>query len=175
MEGPKTRNLLLLFGGLFLFAVFLIVGTNVLLRRIEPAPAPPANPLPAIKRGEVKMRIEGPGGAPDTGVRFIEPGAVADPRPVIYTEAGSAPGRVTVSATDAVGCLVTVINRSAAPLRVGVNPHSPAGDPGADYGAIAPGGSGLLDTRYPGFAEMTLHSHMTPAHEFTVVYGEGCK
>jgi len=131
MEGPKTRNLLLLFGGLFLFAVFLIVGTNVLLRRIEPAPAPPANPLPAIKRGEVKMRIEGPGGAPDTGVRFIEPGAVADPRP--------------------------------------------AGDPGADYGAIAPGGSGLLDTRYPGFAEMTLHSHMTPAHEFTVVYGEGCK
>ena len=103
----------------------------------------------------------------------IQSGAV-NRRPITYTADGFTPKNVTISETDDIGCLITVINKSALAIRVGANPHDEKGDPGSDYGIINPGQTGIMDVRYTGLSELTLHNHFNPAHEFAVVYGEGC-
>ncbi|MBI4132641.1 MAG: hypothetical protein HY473_00880 [Candidatus Sungbacteria bacterium] len=166
---PKSKKLFLLLGGAAAFAILLILGTNALLKLI-----PAGNPgtqeiLPGIQSDPNQTGIPR---EPDT--QTVEPG-VLDRRPIIYTADGFQPARVTVSITDeGTGCLITVTNRTASPLKVGVNPHAAAGDPGADYGFIQPGQTSILDVRYSGLSEITLHDHQNPAHEFTVVYGQGC-
>lgn len=163
-----TKKLALFFGGLAVFAAVLIAGANFLLKRVPTPPAP--QPLPALKSEDSDAALEGDGGA----VFHIQEGTV-DRRPVRYTHDGFSPARIIIQETDDLGCPITVLNQSDAPLRVGVNPHDPAGDPGANYGDIAPGKAGVLDVRYSGLQEITLHNHSNPAHEFTVVYGVGCQ
>ena len=163
----KTRRLVLYFSALALAAGLLIFGTNAILKRV-----------PVEERGPERRPLVpiGPAEAPADGgsrTRFVEPGAV-DRRPVTYTPAGFNPMVVIIRSADAVGCLITVINRTVTPLRVGVNPHAVSGDPGADYGELAPNEVGLYDVRYPGFTEISLHAHARPEHGFRVVYGQGC-
>ena len=171
-QNPK--NFLLFFGGLLLFAAALAAGTYIYLGRV-PTDAPTSGTiLPPVDLG-----APGPSGLPspprpDSAPRQSAPGVV-DVRPVTYTDAGFAPARITVRAADSIGCLITVINRSSSVLRVGVSPHRAAGDPGADYGILTPGETGILDVRYPGLNEVSLHNHARPMHEFRVDYGEGCR
>lgn len=159
------KKLIIFFSGLALFAAALVLGANFFLRRI-PAPPPP-QPLPALQ-GETAMPDEN-----GEGVFRIQKGTV-DRRPIRYTAEGFSPARIVIQETDDLGCLITVVNQSAAPLRVGVGPHDPAGDPGANYGEITPGAAGILDVRYSGLLEVTLHNHAHPAHEFVAAYGPGC-
>ena len=160
----KIRKLVIFFGGLALFAVALAVTVNFALTRM-PAEEPRGGALPPLEQEPVPT----PG-----AVRFVNPGA-ADERPISYTDAGFSPREVAIQARDAVGCLISVINRSSRSLRVGVSPHAAGGDPGADYGEIAPGATLLLDVRYPGLVSVALHNHAKPEQDFTVHYEEGCK
>ena len=158
------KNIAIFFSGLLVLVIVLVAGTNFLLRRV-PTTTPVKPTLPAN----------------DTGAPFensparINPAEQSDPRPIIYTPNGFAPQTPTVQVTDAMGCLITLINRSETPLRVGVNPHSAKSDPGANYGTILPGESGILDVRYIGFNAITLHNHSKAEQEFSVKFGEGCK
>lgn len=173
----KNKKLVLLFASIALFAAALILGTNALLERVPHTEPRAGSPLPPIRR-DTDIRIQAPGdqgpGSTTGPIYEIKNGA-PDDRPVLYTAAGFSPAELTIRSSDPIGCVITVTNTSAAPLRVRVGPHDPAGDPGADYGSIAPGQTGILDVRYPGLQEIILHSHDRPAHTFLVRYGEGCR
>lgn len=168
---PQTRKLVLTLGGLAAFTAVLVLGANWALTLVPAAAPPPASgPLPVP---DVDVRIEG--GAEGDGATYqIQKGAV-DRRPLRYTINGFIPERIAIQATDDIGCLITVINQTDIGLRIGVNPHAAAGDPGADYSVIPPGETGILDVRYPGFEAMALHAHHNPAHGFSVDYGQGCR
>ena len=164
------KKLFLLLGGAAAFAILLVLGTNALLKLIPASEPDTGGMLPEIQSGPKPEGIK-----PEPGTQTAEPGVI-DRRPIIYTAEGFQPARVTVSITDQdIGCLITVTNRTASPLKVGVNPHAASGDPGADYGFIPPGHTSILDVRYAGLNEITLHHHQNPTHEFTVVYGPGCR
>lgn len=170
---PKTKGLLILFAGLALFVLLLIFGTNALLKLVPSGAPPPSVPLAPVEdeQNDIDIRLrEGEEGT----VYRIQPGG-EDRRPITYTASGFQPNAVTIRSTDDIGCLITIVNRSAAPLRVGVGPHAATGDPGADYGLLQPGETGVMDVRYPGLGEIVLHNHMNSAHEFPVSYGEGCR
>lgn len=165
VQNPETRKLVFFFAGMFLLALVLIAGASFALKfisRSEPA-IPPAPPLeiPA-DRGSATTKI-------------IDASRSIDSRPVRYTDGGFAPTEITITALDAVGCLVTIENKTKNPLKVGVSPHRESGDPGANYRVIAPGESGVLDPRYPGLSQVSLHNHAVPIDGFRVTYGEGCK
>lgn len=171
MRTPSNRKLAFLLGGLGFFAALLVFGTNAVLERIPTGPPLPPPRLPPLDAG---IRFEGPN--PNAGPRTnIVDAEVTDPRQVTYGTGGFSPVEVTIQASDPVGCLITVINRSASTIRVGVNPHAASGDPGADYGELLPNERGIYDIRYPGLTEVILHNHARPAHEFKVIYGQGCR
>lgn len=164
----KSKKLMLFFGGLTLFVILLAIGVNFLLKLVPvPAPVPPPSP-PALGSDETKASEE------SGGVFHIQAGTV-DHRPIRYTQEGFSPRSITIQASDDLGCLITVVNQSDAPLRVGVGPHDPAGDPGANYGEIQSGKAGIIDARYADLEGITLHNHARPEHEFSVIYGPGCK
>lgn len=172
----EPKKLAILFGGLTLLVVILILGTNALLERVPQTQPLEGSALPPI-RTDTNIRIQAPGGTEggrEGPIYEIQSGALDD-RPVMYTAVGFSPQELTIRAGDAIGCVITVTNRNAAPLRVRVGPHDPAGDPGADYGSITPGQTGILDVRYPGLQEIIMHSHDHPEHTFLVHYGEGCR
>lgn len=163
MQELKTKRAIFFLGGIAAFALVLVVGVNVLLRRVEPAyiPPPPAeNEPPPEENDEAEFRIQ---------KEFL------DSRPVTYTLDGFSPQTLTIQEGDSAGCMISVLNRSDSAIKVGVSPHDPAGDPGADYGEISPGNTGILDVRYSGLAEISLHNHFRPEHGFTVTYGPGCE
>lgn len=166
----KNKKAILFFGGLAAFAILLAVGVNFALKLV-PVP-PPVSPqsLPPLGSDEIEDVVPEERG----GVFHIQEGTL-DHRPIRYTQEGFSPRSITIQASDDLGCLTTVVNQSDAPLRVGVSPHGLAGDPGANYGEIAPGRAGVLDTRYSDLVGITLHNHGHPEHEFSVVYGHGCK
>ena len=169
----NLRTLVIFFAGLAAVAALLVFGANWLLGRVPaealPAPKPAGQSLPAAD-----LPAAEPQPSEEPGASFrIQKGSV-DRRPIVYSANGFAPARIAIQASDAIGCLITVVNRSERVLRVGVSPHDPAGDPGANYGEIAPGSSGILDVRYGGLDAITLHNHLVPTHEFTVAYGPGC-
>ncbi len=174
----KDKKLMLFFGGLAVFVVLLIIGIDFALKLVPVPVPPPAGPdgavgadgLPPLGNGESEIVPTKESG----GVFRIQEGTV-DHRPIRYTEEGFSPRAITIRASDDLGCLITVVNQSNASLRVGVGPHDPAGDPGANYGEIQPGRAGVLDVRYSDRAGVSLHSHSRPEHEFSVVYGDGCK
>lgn len=167
---PDKKTIVIFFGGLALAVLVLVLGANFLLKLVsveeKPASAPALLP-------KIDINLKSPEEKQEPSFQ-IQKGAV-DKRPIIYTSEGFRPKNVIIQASDDIGCLITVVNQSPAVLRVGVNPHSPAGDPGADYGLIQPGETGILDVRYPGLNEIMLHNHLNPTHEFSVQYGEGCK
>src|SRR3989344_4398638 len=162
-----NKKLILFFSGLALFTAVLVLSADFFLGRI-PAPPPaspelqrdePPQPLPALpEKGAMPNE--------DDGTAFHIQEGIVDHRPVRYTVTGFSPRRIIIQETDDLGCLITVVNQSDAPLRVGVNPHDPAGDPGANYGEITPGKASILDVRYSSLQEITLHSHSDPMHEF---------
>ena len=168
-----NRKLFIIFGGLAVFVVLLVVGVNTALKLI-PAPKIQSGGTAPIKNNGT-IRIEAPDGNKNTKVNILDQ-SPPDPRAITYTENGFSVQNVTVSINDSIGCLITIINNTALPLHVGVGPHNPSGnDPGANYGDITPGESGILDPRYTGLAGITLHNHAKPVNELTVTYGEGCK
>ncbi len=148
MPDIKNRKIILLFSGLAFFAVVLILGANMLLKLVGEAPKPEGSALPPIQ-ADTSIKIQAPGGT-DAGregpVYEIKSGA-PDDRPVLYTTTGFSPRELTIRASDIIGCVITIANKSGAPLRVRVGPHDPAGDPGADYGVIASGETGILGGR----------------------------
>ncbi len=167
-----NQRLIFFFGGLAVFVALLAAGTNLFLKRI---PVEPGG-QPVLPPAAVEVRPERPEESEENGgrYRFSPPGTV-DPRAITYTEDGFRPNTLTIRATDPIGCLITVINRSGRKIRVGVSPHREGGDPGADYGELTPGETGTYDVRYPGLSAVALHSHTHPGHGFTVVYGPGCR
>ncbi|GEM_PF-1807123 len=165
------RRILFLLGGLAVFTVLLVIGMDVALRYVPP---PAQNILPPQNANDEKIRIEHPGGGSDTKVNILDE-APLDSRAIMYTETGFSPKETTIKITDSIGCLITVQNKTALPLRVGVNPHNVTGDPGADYGEITTGETGILDVRYTGLPGVALHDHAKPENEFHVTYGEGCQ
>lgn len=172
----SKKKLILLFGGIVLFAAVLILGTNMLLKLVPQEQKPEGSALPPIQT-DTNIKIQAPGGT-GTGregpVYEIKSGA-PDDRPIQYTTAGFSPQELTIRSSDVIGCVITVTNKSDAPLRVRVGPHDSVRDPGADYGIIASGETGILDVRYPGLTEIIMHNHDRPEHTFLVRYGEGCR
>jgi hypothetical protein len=167
----NQRRILFLLGGLAIFTVLLVIGVDVALRYVPP---PTQNVLPPQNIEDKKIHIENPSGGNDTKVNILDE-VPSDSRAITYTEAGFSPKEITIKITDSVGCLITIQNKTGVPLRVGVSPHNPAGDPGADYGEIISGETGILDVRYTGLPGVTLHDHAKPGNEFHVAYGEGCQ
>lgn len=167
--GINNKKTIWFFGGLAAFAAVLIAGTNIILKSV-PAEKPTAETsLPPLDRTREDKPYE-------KGTEYNVTGSkIIDSRAIIYTDSGFAPPITIIKANDAIGCLITVENHSSRRIRVGVNPHREAGDPGADYGELAPGETGIYDVRYPGFSEISLHNHFEPLHGFAVVYGEGCR
>lgn len=165
-----NRKLIFFFSGLMLFAALLVIGTNFLLELVPAEEKPVRRTLPPIEAEKNDMMPDGREGP----LFRIQRGAV-DLRPIIYTSGGFEPVHRTIQSSDDIGCLITVVNKSAAVLRIGVNPHDERGDPGANYGEIQPGETGILDVRYPGLVTITLHSHSQPEHEFSIAYGQGCQ
>lgn len=163
------KKLIIFFSGLAVFVVLMVAGANLALKRLVPEDRGERTPLPAIRDGQAPAEI------PEGATKIVEPATVADTRPIIYTAAGFEPAETTIKSSDAYGCLVSVVNRSAAKIKVGVGPHAAAGDPGSDYGELAPNEIGIYDVRYPGFEAVTLHNHFQPQQQFKVVYGEGCR
>lgn len=165
----NNKKMIWFFGGLAAFAAVLIAGTNMILKSVpaeEPAAKTSLPPLDRTRKDDSDKK----------GTEYSITGSkIVDSRAIIYTDSGFAPPVTVIKADDAIGCLVTVENRSSRRVRVGVNPHRDAGDPGANYGELAPGTTGIYDVRYPGFSEISLHDHFNPAQEFAVVYGEGCR
>lgn len=160
----KTRRLVIFFASTAGFVLVLIFGTSMLLKFI-PAEAPRApTPIPTPVGNQEK----------GTGTKSRITNDAGDTRPIIYAENGFTPTAITVYVADSIGCLISVINKTDRPLKVGVSPHDPAGDPGANYGIIQPGGTGIMDPRYPGLTEVGLHDHNMPEHELRVHYGLGC-
>ena len=168
MDAP-TRKLLVFFGGLAVFALALILGATAILRRLAQEAPGGGAPLPGLS-APAPQPPRGDGSA----TYEIQRGTV-DRRPIIYRDTGFTPAEITIRANDDIGCLITIVNKSESPLRVGVNPHNPSGDPGANYGLIAPGETAVLDPRYPGLEAVSLHNHFNPAPGFRVVYAESCK
>lgn len=167
--GINNKKAVWFFGGLLAFAVILIAGTNITLKSVPAEEPATETSLPPLDRTRENKPYE-------KGTEYNIIGSeITDPRAVIYTDAGFAPPGTVIKANDAIGCLITVENHSSRRIRVGVNQHREAGDPGADYGELAPGETGIYDVRYPGFSEISLHNHFQPAQEFAVVYGEGCR
>ena len=169
-RGLPAKKLLFFFGGLTIFAAALAVGVNFLLLRLTPQEECCGVILPAIQYGDTPPQ----NGSDGVETRIIVP-RTADPRAVSYTVSGFEPHEVTVRSGDLLGCLITVVNRSTLGMRLGVNPHDPSGDPGANYGDLIPGQVGIYDVRYSGFDVILLHNHLNPAQEFRVRYGDGCR
>lgn len=165
----NNKKMIWLFGGLAAFAAVLIAGTNIILKSVpaeEPAAKTSLPPLDRTREGDSYKK----------GTEYSITGSeIIDSRAVIYTDAGFAPPVTVIKTSDEIGCLITVENRSSRKIRVGVNPHRDAGDPGANYGELAPGTTGIYDVRYPGFSKISLHNHFSPAQGFAVVFGEGCR
>lgn len=166
---PETKKLVLFLGGIAAFAALLVVGADIFLRFV-PTEQPAGAALPPVEQSPSAPHAPG---ASEPG-RISKPG-LRDNRPIIYTDAGFQPQEITVKRGDSLGCLISVTNASSQTVRVGVNPHASTGDPGANYDTLAPGEMGIYDVRYPGMSAITLHNHLNPAHEFRVIYGEGCK
>lgn len=167
----NNKKLFLFFGAMFLFAAVLTVGAGFVLKKI-PIDSRPAG---AVERDPVLPNIGGAEGKPASSISDIRDPAEMDNRPIIYAESGFSPGEITIKASDALGCVITARNKSNKIIKVGANPHAASGDPGANYGELAPGEVGIYDVRYPGLTEITLHNHFNPAEKFKIIYGEGCK
>ncbi len=168
----SQQKIFILLGGLALFAIMLVIGVNALLKSV-PVGNQPKSKTNAIAPPGSTIRIEAPNGDPNAKVNILDT-SPEDPRLVTYTENGFSPNAVTVKITDSVGCLVTIRNKTTRSVRVGVNPHNPAGDPGANYGEIAPNEDSIIDPRYTGLPGIILHDHAKPANELAVSYGAGC-
>lgn len=159
------KKLIIFFGGLAVLVALMVAGANLAPKRLVPEDRGERTLLPAIQEETM----------PEGATKIVEPATVADTRPITYTATGFEPRETTIKSSDAYGCLVSVVNRSAAKIKVGVSPHAAAGDPGADYGELSPNEIGIYDVRYPGFETATLHNHFQPEHEFKVTYGGGCR
>lgn len=167
---PNSRRTFVFLGGLALFALLIIFGADTLLKRV-----PASQSVPPPSSPETEPAPDSAPGVEENSAPFsIERGA-EDRRPLIYGSGGFQPTALTIQETDDLGCVITVINRSSTLLGIGVDPHNPAGDPGANYGEIGPGERAIIDTRYNVPNGVRLHNHLNPEHGFAVTYGPGCQ
>ena len=122
----------------------------------------------------VEAPEEKPGEAPpQTQIR--EPNESELTPQVIYDGQVFRPARVLRDGSGSIGCLVVLVNRSIVPLRIGLNPHNPAGDPGPNYGTIAPGDKLIFDPRFVGITGFRFHNHANPQQEFFIELGPKCQ
>lgn len=167
----KMQRHVLFFVGLALFAALLVLGTNAALKLVPPEErAREPKTLPPI---DATVRIETPDNSSSVRTNIIE--SPVDSRPINYTATGFTPAELTVRSSDPIGCIITVTNLTAQPIRVAVGPHAASGDPGVNYGQLMPGETGIYDILYPGLTEISLHNHLRPELEMKITYGEGCR
>lgn len=164
----SQKNIAILIGTLAIAAIVIFGVTYIALELIPDSPQ--INQTATTTDGIAPPSPN----TPNDNTRIFKT-APKDPRAVIYTTSGFSRSEVTMHITDTIGCLVTIENKTTSPLRVGVGPHNASGDPGANYGEILPGELGILDPRYPGLDDVSLHDHDRPSNEFRVIYGTGCK
>ncbi|MEK7464781.1 MAG: hypothetical protein AAB591_00010 [Patescibacteria group bacterium] len=167
----KKQKFVLFFVGLAGFAALLVLGTNAALKLVPPEEhSREPKTLPPI---DATVRIEAPDNSSSVRTNIIE--SPVDSRPINYTATGFTPAELTVRASDPIGCIITVTNQTAQQIRVAVSPHAASGDPGVNYGELAPGETGIYDVLYPGLTEISLHNHLRPEQEMKIIYGEGCR
>lgn len=158
MSNISVRGLFLYFGAITAVAALFIFGANVFLKwAIDVEPGREAAPIDA----------PGPSSAAPRGAEFTPT--------VIYDDNIFQPDRILRDGSESIGCLVVLINRSRASLKIGISPHAVLKDPGPDYGAIAPGGKLIFDPRFVGIQKLVFHNHYHPEQEFTVEFGEKCR
>lgn len=162
-----TRKTWFIIGALGVFVAVLIVGTDILLRRIPPVTEHTDTlPPPGDQRSSPPT---------DGNTHFIN-AIPSDPRMVTYTATGFSVPVITIRARDAIGCAMTITNTTNISVTFGIGPHNAKGkDPGFPYQPVMPGETAVLDVRYAGISSVTLHDHARPQFELTIRYGEGCR
>ena len=156
MNDMSIKQLLKFFAVITLIVALFIAGAYLFLRwavNVE---------VPEEKPGEVPPQIQEPNEA------------VLTPQ-VIYDGQTFRPSRVLRDGPGSIGCIVVLLNRSVFPLKIGMSPHNPAGDPGPNYGTIAPGDKLQFDPRFVGIKALTFHNHNATEQEFMVEFGPNCQ
>lgn len=156
MNDMSIKQLLKFFAVITLIIAVFIVGAYLFLRWAVNVEAPIEKP------GKAPSPVETPSGA------------VLTPQ-VIYDGQTFQPSRVLRDGSGSIGCIVVLINRSALPLHIGLNPHNSAGDPGPNYPIIAPGDKLQFDPRFIGIKGLSLHNHDNPQQEFFIEFGPKCQ
>lgn len=108
---------------------------------------------------------------PEAGVTKIVDSAPTSGM-VVYENGKFSPSRVNLGDTES-NCVISVMNKSAAPLLVRLSPHSPTDSQGVLYPEIQPGQSMLLDPRFR-IPAIAFHNHRNPREEFSVDLGSVC-
>lgn len=161
MNNVSIRQLLFFFAIIAVSMALFIVGANFFLYWAIDVESPSETNLPEF--------------IPENGIKIKSPDEAELTPTVIYENGIFRPKRVIRDGTGTIGCVVILVNRAPNSLRVGINPHSPFGDPGPNYEPIAPGDKLIFDPRFPGITELTFHNHDNPEEEFTVELGAQCQ
>ncbi|MFY9462402.1 MAG: hypothetical protein WAP51_04340 [Candidatus Sungiibacteriota bacterium] len=156
MNDMSIKQLLKFFAVITLIVALFIAGAYLFLRwavNVEVPEAKPSEALPQIRKpNESELTPQ-----------------------VIYDGQAFRPARVLRDGSGSIGCIVVLVNRSIIPLRIGLNPHNPAGDPGPNYGTIAPGDKLIFDPRFVGITGLRFHNHASPEQEFFIELGPKCQ
>ncbi len=161
MNSISLKQLIIFFAVITAVIAAFIVGANLFLKwgiQVEP-------PKNEIKLEDVP-----------TGAVKIKPANEVELTPaVIYDGNSFKPSRVIRDGSGSVGCLVVLVNRSGAILKIGLNPHNPVRDPGPDFGFTASNDKLIFDPRFNGIIELKVHNHEKPGEGFTVILGPKCQ
>lgn len=161
MNNISLKQLVIFFGVIAAVIAAFIVGANLFLKwgiQVEPP------------KGEIKLEDV------PTGAAKIKPANEVELTPtVIYDGKSFQPPRVFRDGSGSVGCLVVLVNRSGAPLKIGLNPHNNVRDPGPDFGFTASGDKLIFDPRFNGISELKVHNHEKPRDEFMIILGPKCQ
>lgn len=97
-----------------------------------------------------------------------------DKTEIIYKNGKFFPAVVTLEQDNSgIGCLITIVNRSEAPLTIRLSPHTERTDWGAQYDAIPPRGELIIDPRFR-IPKIAFHNHGKPSEEFSVNLRSSC-
>ena len=161
MNNISVKQLVIFFAVIAAVIAAFIFGANLFLKwGIEVEPLKDEIKLEEIPSGAAKIKTPGKDELTPT---------------VIYDGKSFQPPRVFRDGSGSIGCLVVLVNRSGSPLKIGLNPHNPARDPGPDFGFTASGDKLIFDPRFNGISELKVHNHEKPREEFTIILGPKCQ
>lgn len=165
----SAKKTAIFFSVLAAFVIILVTGANFLLKKVPSEAGGPEKLAPLAP-----VEIPSPAAKDNTsGTSIISDIKTSNPE-IIYKDDEFKPAEITIKASDPIGCLIVVTNKTNQIIRIGLSPHKESGDPGANYGTLAPGEQGIYDVRYPGLIDAGVHNHLKPGRELKVIYGEGC-